>query len=72
MGEDEDSAGWRHDELDNCDCFVHDSAVIGMPKNPVEPSSDSPLSRGWASPAAQAKVTPGSPADKADSMLTTN
>lgn len=39
MGEDEDSAGWRRDELDNCDCFVHDSCDNWHAENPVEPSS---------------------------------
>ncbi len=38
FGEDEDLAGWCHDELDNCDCFVLILAVIGMPKNPNKTS----------------------------------
>ena len=38
LGEDEDSVGWCRDELDNCDCFVHDSCGNWNAENPVEPS----------------------------------
>ena len=65
MGEDEDSAGWRYDELDNCDCFVHDSCDNWHAENPVEPSSIAIDTEVRRSPVAIAKVTPGSPADKA-------
>ena len=65
MGEDEDSVGWRYDELDNCDCFVHDSCGNWYAENPVEPSPIAIDTEVRRSPVTIAKVTSGSPADKA-------
>ena len=64
MGEDENLAGWRRDELDNCDCFVYDSCDnwhAEILSNQVQLPFDTEVRR---SPVAIAKITPNSPADK--------